>query len=91
MLLELHADQNVPEPYMALFPCLLSPVLFERQENIQSLNRLLQAFVSHGSHQIIAQDRTNGLLGVFQKLIASKLNDHEGFLLMQSIIEHFPP
>ncbi|KAK0159600.1 hypothetical protein PV327_010696 [Microctonus hyperodae] len=91
LLLELHTDQNVPEPYMALFPCLLSPVLFERQENIQSLNRLLQAFVSHGSHQIIAQDRTNGLLGVFQKLIASKLNDHEGFLLMQSIIEHFPP
>lgn len=32
----------------------------------------------------------NGFLGVFQKLIASKVNDHEGFHLMQNIIQHFP-
>lgn len=31
-----------------------------------------------------------GFLGVFQKLIASKTNDHEGFHLMQSIIQYFP-
>ncbi|XP_011299579.1 exportin-2 [Fopius arisanus] len=91
LLLELRTSQEVPEPYMALFPCLLAPVLFERQGNIHPLNRLLQAFVSHGAHQIIAQDKISGLLGVFQKLIASKANDHEGFSLMQSIIEHFPP
>ncbi|XP_015114350.1 exportin-2 [Diachasma alloeum] len=91
LLLELRTGQEVPEPYMALFPCLLAPVLFERQGNIHPLNRLLQAFVSRGAHQIIAQDKTSGLLGVFQKLIASKANDHEGFLLMQTIIESFPP
>ncbi|XP_014473995.1 PREDICTED: exportin-2 isoform X2 [Dinoponera quadriceps] len=91
LLLELRTTQDVSEPYMALFPCLLSPVLFERQANIHPLNRLLQAFISHGSHHIVAQDKTSGLLGVFQKLIASKANDHEGFLLMQSIIEYFAP
>ncbi|KAJ6665630.1 hypothetical protein lerEdw1_002000 [Lerista edwardsae] len=32
-----------------------------------------------------------GLLGVFQKLIASKLNDHQGFYLLNSIVEHMPP
>lgn len=91
LLLELQTNQNIPETYMALFPCLLSPVLFERQANIHPLNRLLQAFISHGSHQIAAQDKTSALLGVFQKLIASKANDHEGFLLIQSIIEYFEP
>ncbi|XP_029678956.1 exportin-2 [Formica exsecta] len=91
LLLELQTSQNIPETYMALFPCLLSPVLFERQANIHPLNRLLQAFISHGSHQIVAQDKTSALLGVFQKLIASKANDHEGFLLIQSIIEYFEP
>ena len=91
LLLELQTAPDVPESYMALFPCLLAPVLFERQANIHPLNRLLQAFVSHGSHQIIAQDKVSGLLGVFQKLIASKANDHEGFLLIQSITEFFPP
>jgi len=28
---------------------------------------------------------------VFQKLIASKTNDHEGFYLVQSLIENMPP
>lgn len=32
----------------------------------------------------------NGLLGIFQKLIASKTNDHEGFYLLNSILEHMP-
>jgi hypothetical protein len=32
----------------------------------------------------------SGLLGVFQKLIASKVNDHEGFYLLQYLVEHFP-
>lgn len=91
LLLELQTGPDVPESYMALFPCLLAPVLFEKKGNIHPLNRLLQAFVRHGAHQVIAQDKINGLLGVFQKLIASKANDHEGFLLMQAIIEHFPP
>ena len=76
---------------MALFPCLLSPVLFERQGNIHPLNRLLQAFISKGAHQVVAQDKISALLGVFQKLIASKAHDHEGFLLIQCIIEYFPP
>lgn len=91
LLLELRTIQDIPEAYLALFPCLLSSVLFERQANIHPLNRLLRAFISHGAHHIVAQDKTNGLLGVFQKLIASKANDHEGFLLLQSIIEYFAP
>ncbi|XP_046736247.1 exportin-2 [Diprion similis] len=91
LLLELQTAPDIPEPYMALFPCLLAPVLFERQANIHPLTRLLQAFVSHGPHQIITQNKISGLLGVFQKLIASKANDDEGFHLMQTIIEHFPP
>ncbi|XP_076244499.1 chromosome segregation 1 [Calliopsis andreniformis] len=91
LLLELRTTPDVPEAYLALFPCLLSSVLFERQANILPLNRLLRAFISHGAHHIVAQEKLNGLLGVFQKLIASKTNDHEGFLLLQSIIEHFAP
>jgi hypothetical protein len=41
--------------------------------------------------QVIATNKLEPLLGVFQKLIASKLNDHEGFYLIQTIIEFLPP
>lgn len=87
LMLECHGSP-VPDPYMALFPCLLAPVLWERPGNIHPLVRLLQAFIERGSAQILAADRLMGLLGVFQKLIASKANDHEGFYLLQSLLEH---
>merc|ERR1712212_598593 len=55
------------------------------------MGRLLQAYVSRGPQQVVATNKIEALLGVFQKLIASKTNDHEGFYLIQSIIEHIPP
>merc|ERR1719315_704624 len=73
-----------------MFSFLLVPLLWERPGNIHPLVRLLQAFISRGPSQVLAQDRLSGLLGVFQKLIASKTNDHEGFYLLQSMIEHLP-
>lgn len=51
LLLELQSSQ-VPEPYMALFPHLLLPVLWERPGNIPPLVRLLQAFIERGASQI---------------------------------------
>ncbi|XP_078362373.1 exportin-2-like isoform X2 [Oculina patagonica] len=89
LLLEIR--QDIPEPYMKLFPLLLSPVLWERNGNIPPLVRLLQAYIEKGSKIIIESKKEMGLLGVFQKLIASKSNDHEGFYLLGSMVEHFEP
>ncbi|XP_071836903.1 exportin-2-like isoform X2 [Apostichopus japonicus] len=86
MMLEIHDD--CPQPYVELFPFLLNHVLWERHGNIPALTRLVQAFIEKGSNSIIAQDKLNPVLGVFQKLIASKSNDHYGFYIMQSLVEH---
>lgn len=88
LLIELHKD-TVPETYMQLFPHLLTPLLWERPGNIPPLVRLLQAYIEKGAKQI-EPEKLNGLLGIFQKLIASKANDHEGFYLLNSIVEHMP-
>uniref|UniRef100_A0AAQ6A9B2 Exportin-2 n=1 Tax=Amphiprion ocellaris TaxID=80972 RepID=A0AAQ6A9B2_AMPOC len=92
LLLEIHSN-SIPASYMALFPHLLQPVLWERTGNIPPLVRLLQAYLEKGGATIAgsAADKIPGLLGVFQKLIASKANDHQGFYLLNSIIEHMPP
>uniref|UniRef100_A0A7M4EMZ8 Exportin-2 n=1 Tax=Crocodylus porosus TaxID=8502 RepID=A0A7M4EMZ8_CROPO len=92
LLLEMHKNE-IPSSYMALFPHLLQPVLWERTGNIPPLVRLLQAYLERGASTIAsaAADKIPGLLGVFQKLIASKANDHQGFYLLNSIIEHMPP
>ena len=69
---------------------LLVPVLWERPANIKPLVRLLQAYVSRGPQQVVSTNKIEALLGVFQKLIASKTNDHEGFYLLQTMIQSLP-
>ncbi|XP_001862266.2 exportin-2 [Culex quinquefasciatus] len=81
---------SIPDTYLSLFPCLLAPALWERPGNVTPLIRLLCAFVRQASPQISADGKLNGVLGVFQKMIASKSNDHEGFYLLQNLLLHYP-
>lgn len=83
-------EGGVNGPYMDLFPTLLQPVLWEQQGNVPALTKLLQAFVKRGSNEIVSGGSLMPLLGVFQKLIASRANDHEGFYLLSTVMEHIP-
>ena len=90
LLLEMRPSP-IPIPYMAIYPLLLTPVLWERQGNVPALVRLLQAFIEKAPDKVIKDDKITALLGVFQKLIASKSNDHEGFYLIGSLVENIEP
>uniref|UniRef100_A0A1L8DKS7 Exportin-2 n=1 Tax=Nyssomyia neivai TaxID=330878 RepID=A0A1L8DKS7_9DIPT len=91
LLLEMRESFAViPEPYMVLFPFLLSPLLWDRPGNVTPLIRLICGYIRQGSAQIVAFDKLNAVLGVFQKMIASKTNDHEGFKLIQTLLMHYP-
>eukprot|EP00124_Ichthyophonus_hoferi_P004893 Ihof_evm2s604 gene=Ihof_evmTU2s604 len=80
-----------PAQYLALFPHLLSPLLWEKNGNVPALTRLMKAFVLKGG-EAIGPDATtmSNLLGVFQKLLSSKINDHHGFALIVGIVECVP-
>ena len=86
LLLELR-PLPIPQPYMVIFPLLLTPALWEHTGNIPALVRLLQAFIEKAPADITKDDKILALLGVFQKLIASKVNDHQGFYLLGSLVE----
>lgn len=45
-----------------------------------------QAYLAKAAAQIVSANQLQGLLGVFQKLIASKALDHEGFKLLDSMM-----
>jgi len=85
----LESRDLIVDTYMQLFPCLLAPILWDRNANIRPLVRLLRAYIDKGAAQIAQSGKIEPLLGVFQKLIASKTHDHEGFNLLQSIIKRF--
>lgn len=86
LLLELR-PLPIPQLYMVVYPLLLTPALWERGGNVPALVRLLQAFIEKAPSDVTKDNQLTALLGVFQKLIASKLNDHEGFYLLGSLVE----
>eukprot|EP00039_Didymoeca_costata_P022455 m.4556 g.4556 ORF g.4556 m.4556 type:complete len:965 (-) comp3015_c0_seq1:58-2952(-) len=90
-MLEAHSPGDMSGPYEALFPFLLKSDLWESGANTSPLVRLLQAYVDINGNAIM-QDKTKleGMLGIFQKLCASKTYDHEGFKLVGSMLLSAP-
>ncbi|KAG9510537.1 Exportin-2, partial [Fragariocoptes setiger] len=91
MILAIREPNTLTENYIKLFPELLVPTLWERVANIHPLTGLLQTYLEKASSSILAGDKLLPLLGVFQKLIASKATDHEGLALLQSMLLHIEP
>uniref|UniRef100_A0A1I8G889 Exportin-2 n=1 Tax=Macrostomum lignano TaxID=282301 RepID=A0A1I8G889_9PLAT len=88
VLLEQHRD-GPSEPYWALFPFLLAPVLWESPANVPALARLLRAFV-RSAGQSLTEARVSSVLGVFQKLLESKAHDHHAFALLCQLVVSLP-
>ncbi|KAJ2763855.1 importin-alpha export receptor, partial [Coemansia nantahalensis] len=79
------AGAGLPEAYLQLLPPLLQPALWGAQGNIPALVRLLQSYLQTGAAQLAAGGQLQPVLGVFQRLIASRANDHHGFGLLQAV------
>jgi exportin-2 (importin alpha re-exporter) len=78
----------VPGAYMAVFPALLVPLLWDRQANVTPLVRLLEAYLRAAPREIAPT--LGGVLGVFQKLVSSRAQDHQGFFILNALVECLP-
>ncbi len=88
-LLEFRPD-GLGEAYTMLLPPLLTPTLWERKGNVPALTRLLQAYLQKGHTTIVSQGQLVGVLGVFQKLLASRSTEINAFDLLKAIIHYVP-
>jgi exportin-2 (importin alpha re-exporter) len=75
-MIEIHPAQ-LPPSYMSIFPALLVPLLWERQANVTPLVRLLEAYLRKAAPEVVSAGHLTGILGVFQKLAASRAQDHQ--------------
>ena len=73
--------------YISLFPPLLAPVMWERPNNTIPLVRLLSAYLAIGKATVAPE--LQKVLGVFQKLLASKASDAYACALLGAVWRAF--
>jgi len=47
-----------------------------------------QAYLEKAAAEVVANKQVEPVLGVFQRLIASKHTDHHGFFILNTVMEH---
>lgn len=88
-LLELNdSTAQLPDLYKPILPPLMQPQLWEQRGNVPPLVRLLKAFLLRSSKEIVENNQINNILGVFQKLINSKVKDVFGFEILESLFSN---
>ena len=55
-----------------------------------SASPALQAYLTKAGTEVVAGGHLAAVLGVFQKLLSSKAHDHEGFYIVNAIVESLP-
>lgn len=90
LLLNAQPIGSVSEKFTQLFQQLLSPVHWEKTANIRPLTELMHTYIEKMGQNIVSQNKLDALLGIFQKLLASKATDHEALALLQTMMIHLP-
>ncbi|CAO1637229.1 unnamed protein product [Sympodiomycopsis kandeliae] len=87
-LLEMRPAGELPASYQSLLPSLLTPALWQSRGNVPALVRLVQAYLSKAAGAMVSNNQIPAVLGIYQQLIASRVNDEFGFELMQTVFEY---
>ena len=83
----LHKQQRTSPIFNSLFPSLLVPAYWENKANATGLVQLLRVYLTReGFAKTLPVDELQRLLGVFQKLISSVVNDTLGMELLITIV-----
>ncbi|KAJ8609040.1 hypothetical protein CTAYLR_008710 [Chrysophaeum taylorii] len=72
--------------YVSLLPPLANATLWERRGNVPALAQLLEAYFAVGAQTVVDQGQLEPILGVFQKLLASKQFEAYAFALVKAIV-----
>lgn len=87
-LLEYRSAPGLGDAYQSLFGALMAPVTWDKKGNVPALSRLLQAYIRKAANDLMAS--LDPILGVFQKLLASKATEVSAFDILSSSVIYFP-
>ena len=90
LIIEYKDNQQLSSTYMDIFGPLVSPQMWTNMNLAASLVRIIRAYIKNCIVQLISMDKFSAILGVFQKLIGSKINDQYGFALLGDLVMYAP-
>lgn len=87
LLLRAHpAGSGLSEAYVALFPPLLSPILWRQKGYVPALTVHFLAFISTGMTTLKMGRNLEGILGIFQELVATKAHEAYAYKLLNNLL-----
>ena len=89
-LAEVDPKAPLPAPFQPLVGPILLPQLWEQRGNVPGLVRLLSALVTRSPTEMQQNNQIEPVLGIFQKLLSSKIYESYGFDLLETVIAAFP-
>lgn len=81
-------NSGLSSSFQMLLPPLLTPALWESKGNIPGLVDLLRSYIIVGMNDILKNNHVQSILGVFQKLLASKTSEVYAFKLINEIFSN---
>lgn len=84
---EREQGRNVSQDqYLNFFQYLIKLDVWERLANVPALILVLESFIECFPQLILGPQYLSQVMGIFQRLIASKAHDHHGFRLAQAML-----
>jgi hypothetical protein len=83
-------ESALTEGYKSLLPPLLTAPLWARKGNVPALTQLVSAYLRKGGVHVAASGQLLPLLGVFQKLLATKSQEECAFDVARALVEGVP-
>lgn len=89
-LFEAEPTKPLTEQYKQLIAPILGPSVWEQRGNIPAATRLLSAIVPRAADELLSANQVVSVLGIFQKLVSTKVYEGYGFDLLETVVTTFP-
>lgn len=87
-LMSLHKGV-LPATYAGFMAPMLTPSMWDRRGYVPGMVQYIDVFIRKNSAAVVSANQIQPILGVFQKLLASKSTDHLGLQILDSVFLTF--
>lgn len=88
-LLEAAPTSPLPANFSSLLGPILTPTVWETRGNVPGCARFLSAMVPKAKQAIVGSNQLVPILGIFQRLLASKKTETNAFDILESVVAAF--